>query len=141
MENNEEKKLADCATYVLNQNITSITYEDGSVDENEECTKPKTLTKYQLKSIFEKMTASNLKKYDLGGAGGPCNHELLIKYNNNKELHIFNGRWISITKENDNEVIRLLEKEQYNYIQPTSDDPWMVFEYDWDYEFINSLFK
>ncbi len=136
----EKDTLPEWATYVLNQNITSITYKDGTLDENEECTKPKTLTKTQLKSIFEKMTKANLKKYDLGGAGGPCDHELIIKYGN-KELSISSARWISISPSNDNEVIKLLEKEQYTYIQPTNDDVWMVFEYEWDTSYINTLVK
>ena len=144
-ENNNQtvqETLPEWATYILNQNITSITYEGYGNDTGEEpeCIK-KDVTKEQLKDILTKMTKGNLKKFDLGGAGGPCNHGIAIKYNN-KELYIAEGKWISISgNETDAEVLSLLEKEKYTYEAPTNDNPWMVFEYKWDATYIDNMFK
>ena len=143
--NTQESTLPEWATYILNQNITSIKYGYAdyydSVNADFKCVE-KDVTKEQLKLIFEKMTASKLKKYDAGGAGSDCNNEgLTIEYGNNKKLHIFQNKSITIDSNLDSELMNLVEKDVDIREEVTSSDPWLVFEYDWDASYVISLLK
>lgn len=135
---NENSVLPEWADYLLSQNITEITYETGILDENEICAPAKTMTREQLKSILLKMTESKLKKYDLGGAGGPCWNGIIVKYDNER-FELFMGNIISVNN-NDKNIISLLEKEDFRLENTTMSDPWWVYEYDWDTSYIDTLF-
>ena len=135
---NENSELPEWADYLLSQNITEITYEDGKVDDDEICTTPKTMTKEQLKSVLLKMTNSKLKKYDAGGFGGQCWNGITVRYDNQK-FEIFMGNIIVIDK-NDSNVVSLLEKEQYTLENSTMPDPLWVYKYDWDTSYIDTIF-
>lgn len=140
---NETSKLPEWANYLLEQNITEITYETGineynEITNTEECAPAKTLTKEQLKDILLKMTESKLKKYDAGGFGGPCWGGIVVKYNN-QEFKIYMSKHI-VTDGNDSKIIALLEKE--NYIldnQIITEEPMWIYEYDWDTSYIDTL--
>lgn len=143
--NTQESTLPEWATYILNQKVTSIKYGYAdyydSVSADFKCAE-KDVTKEQLKLIFEKMTESKLKKHDAGGAGSDCNNEgLTIEYGNNKKLHIFQNRWITIDSNLDSELMNLIEKDVDIREEVISSDPWLVYEYEWDASYVVSLLK
>jgi len=134
----EDNNLPDWANYLLKQNITEITYETGSMDDNYNCIS-KTMTKAQLTDVLIKMTAAPLKKYRSGGGGGPCDWAIRIKYDD-KTTDIWMGN--TITKYGfDNELLNLVEKEKYTLIddQNLADTDW-YYTYEWDTTYLDSLF-
>lgn len=132
----EEDKLPEWAEYLLNQNISEITYETGAFV-NDECAAPKVMTKEQLKEVLIKMTSSKLRKFNLGGAGGQCWKGITVKYDD-KKITIFMSKWIDANN-NDSKVVSLIEKENYTFDESTESDPQWTYEYDWDPSYIDTL--
>ena len=131
-----EEKLPEWAEYLLNQNISEITYETGAFV-NDKCAAPKVITKDQLKDVLVKMTSSKLRKFNLGGAGGQCWKGITVKYDDQK-FTIFMNKWIDATN-NDSNVVSLIEKENYNFEKSTEPDPLWTYEYDWDTSYVDTL--
>ncbi len=132
----EEDKLPEWAEYLLSQNLTEITYETGALV-NDECAASKTMTKEQLTDILTKMTASELKKFDAGGFGGPCWSGIVVKYDD-KKFEIFMGKYI-IADGNDNNILSLLEKENFKVEEAINPEPLWTYEYNWDTSYIDTL--
>lgn len=130
------EKLPEWAKYLLNLNISSITYE--SVKEDDICD-TRNISIDQLTRVLSIMTESRLMKYNYGNPVAGCNHRIIIKYDD-KEFTIDEGFIISV-QNNDSKIISLLDKEDFTYIKPETSDPWMVFEYGWDTSYLDSLFK
>lgn len=136
----EDDNLPKWANYLLSQNITEITYENGIVfGDMEECSAAKEMTKEQLKDVLLRMTKSELKKYDAGGFGGPCWSGIIVKYNG-KEFRLFMGKYILLS-DNDSKIISLLEREAYIFENSSMSDPLWVYEYNWDTSYIDALFQ
>ena len=139
--------LPEWANYLLEQNITKITVKrgvtEGGLDPEVGCLEDKQITNEELKQVLEKMTKGKLTKHlDAGGFGGPCLTDIIIEYNNDKELELFLNKYI-VTK--DKKIKSLLELEDYvedNVRNSTIDgDPNTLFEYEWDDSFIETLFE
>lgn len=137
-QNTEKKGLDKWADYLLKQDIQEIKYNSGKMD-NQTCQSPVTLTKDQLTKILSKMTASPLTKTNVVGLGGICMPSLYIKYNN-KELRIYANQVID-AKNADNEILSLLEKE--NYIPEIYDhiEKNWYYRYNWDSAYIDTIVK
>lgn len=141
----EESILPKWAQYILEQNISKITVKrgiNGYLDPAVGCPEDKQITKEELKQILEKMTIGKLTKHlDTGGFGGPCLTDIIIEYNDNKKTELFLYKFI-VTK--DKNVLSLLELEDYiqdNKRNSAMDDPYTLFEYDWDTSFVETLFE
>lgn len=140
-----EEQLPEWVEYLLNQNITDITYQKGQLEYDEttgknSCTPEKKMTKEQLKDILIKMTEADLKKYeDSGGRGGPCWIGIVVKYNNTK-FEIYRNDAIFI-EDNEEYIMSLFEKEKYTLVtsENKNNDTKGYYHYNWDYSYIDTL--
>lgn len=142
-----EETLPEWAEYLLKQNISSIVVNnrtctldnDGVMHESSE-----QLTVEQLRKVLGEVTKGKLTKYkDIGGFGGPCLTSIKINYNATKKLDLFLYKYIDIDS-TDNEIITLLEKENYTNVEsrtntPIPSEPQSMFEYEWDTTYLDTL--
>ena len=138
-----EEKLPEWAEYLLKQNISSIvvnnrtcTIDDDGMHESSE-----QLTVDQLRKVLAEVTKTKLTKYKVvTGFGGPCLTNIKVKYNDSKEFELFLYKYIFVER-TDSEIITLLEKENYTYIEdtPNPESTQVMFEYDWDGKYLDTL--
>ena len=135
-ESDDYSYLPEWVAYVLEKDLSSITYEYVS---NNECV-TKEMTKEELVKIIEKMTENSLRKFDMENISFDCNTGITIKYQN-KELHLWQGKYIVLDKKNDSIVLSLLEKDITVKEETLNNNPNWVFEYEWDNSYIDTLLK
>ena len=141
-------QLPEWVSYLLNQDIISVseTHITDWADENNYTCVENDFTKAQLESILEKMTASQLKKYYTqeitDKISNLCsNHGIIVKYGNNNELYIFQYKKIIVNSKFDSELMNLIEKDVDIREEEKDSNLSVVYEYNWDDDFINTIIE
>ena len=137
---NDISALPKWANYLLEQNITDIEIHNRKLtrfDPEVGCDVPEKISKEQLKNILQKMGESQLIKYkQAAGFGGPCLKQIVIKYDN-QQLELLSYKFI-ITK--DTNINSLLENDNYKEENMNAETGDIIFAYNWDTSYIDTLF-